>query len=139
MPVAETKPRPLPRLLRPLFLIVDVGFIVYWLVTLARVIPDEYLFKDYDDPILSAWNWSFLPLDLLISASGLLTLRRARRGESWERYALLSLTLTSCSGLMAVAFWTLRSDFDPGWWAPNLFLLLYPLFYLPALIRGDEH
>ena len=49
----------------------DLGFIAYWAITLVGVILDEYLFKDYDKPILSAWNWSFLPLDLAISASGL--------------------------------------------------------------------
>ena len=54
-----------------MFLIVDLGFIAYWAITLVGVILDEYLFKDYDKPILSAWNWSFLPLDLAISASGL--------------------------------------------------------------------
>ncbi|MBW2224881.1 MAG: DUF5360 family protein, partial [Deltaproteobacteria bacterium] len=46
--------------------------------------------------------------------------------------------LTSCSGLMAVSFWTLRADFDPAWWLPNLFLLLYPLWFLPGLVRGPE-
>ena len=125
----------LPRFLRPLFLIVDLGFIAYWLITLGGVIPEEYLFKDYDNPILSAWNWSFLPLDLAISATGLTALRRAKRGVSWSRLALVSLVLTSCSGLMAVAFWTLRADFDPAWWLPNLFLLLYPLWFLPGFLR----
>ena len=85
--------------LRPLFVTVDLGFIAYWAITLAGVIPDEYLFKDYDNPILSAWNWSFLPLDLAISATR----------------------------LMAVSFWTLRAEFDPACWLPNLFLLLYPI------------
>ena len=92
MPQAPTE---LPRFLRPLFLIVGLGFIAYWAITLAGVIPDEYLFKDYDNPILSAWNWSFLPLDLAISASGLTAL-----------------------------------------WLPNLFLLLYPLWFLPKLMRA---
>ena len=128
-------PAELPRFLRPLFLIVDLGFIAYWGITLAGVIPDEYLFKDYDNPILAAWNWSFLPLDLAIGASGLTALRLAKRGLSWRDLALVSLVLTSCSGLMAVSFWTLRSDFDPAWWLPNLFLLLYPLWFLPGLIR----
>ena len=83
-------PTQLPKFLRPLFLVVDLGFIADWAITLAGVIPDEYLFKDYDNPILSAWNWSFLPL---------------------------------------------RADFDPAWWLPNWFLLLYPLWFLPTLIR----
>ena len=131
-------PTELPSFLRPLFLVVDFGFIAYWAITLAGVIPDEYLFKDYDNPILSAWNWSFLPLDLAISATGLSALRRAKRGRRWKKLALVSLVLTSCSGLMAVSFWTLRADFDPAWWLPNAFLLLYPLWFLPALVRDSE-
>lgn len=46
----------------------------------------------------------------------------------------MSLVLTSCSGLQAVSFWYVRRDFDWTWWAPNLFLLLYPLFFLPGLV-----
>jgi hypothetical protein len=107
-------------------------------VRAAGVIPDELLFKDYDNPILSAWNWSFLPLDLAISATGLTALRRAKRGLGWRNLALVSFVLTSCSGLMAVSFWTLRADFDPAWWLPNLFLLLYPLWFLPGLVRGAQ-
>jgi hypothetical protein len=68
----------LPSFLRPLFLVVDLGFIAYWAITLAGVIPDAFLFKDYDNPILSAWNWSFLPLDLAMSATGLTALRLRR-------------------------------------------------------------
>lgn len=128
----------LPPFLRPLFVVVDVGFIAYWAITLAGLIPEEYLFKDYDDPILSAWNCSFLPLDLAVSATGLTALRRAKRGLSWRDLALVSLVLTSCSGLMAVSFWALRGDFDVAWWLPNVFLLLYPLWFLPRLIQGDE-
>lgn len=97
-PSMTERPAPLPRFLRPLFLIVDLGFIAYWAITLAGVIPDEYLFKDYDNPILSAWNWSFLPLDLAVSATGLTALRRAKRGLRWRELALVSLVLTSCSG-----------------------------------------
>lgn len=60
--------------LRPFFLVVDIGFVVYWLVTLLEIVPAPYLFKDYANPILQAWNWSFLPLDLAISATGFYSL-----------------------------------------------------------------
>ncbi len=126
------------RKLRPFFWMVDIGFIAYWIITLAHVIPESYLFKDYDNPILQAWNWSFLPLDLCISFTGLTSLRMHKKANpSWKPLALISLVLTSCSGLQAVAFWVLRSDFDPMWWAPNLFLLIYPLFFIPGLIREE--
>ena len=126
------------RALRPFFLVVDLGFIAYWVVTALGVIPADLLFKDYHDPALVAWNWSFLPLDLAISATGLYALWLYRRGQAeWRPLALVSLVLTSCSGLMAVAFWGIQFDFDPWWWGPNLFLLLYPLYFIPKLICDD--
>lgn len=80
-----------------------------------------------------ARNWSFLPLDLLVSATGITSVAlRRRRTRGWHPLMLvsLSLSLTATAGLMALAYWTLRGEFDPQWWAPNLFLLLYPV---PAL------
>jgi hypothetical protein len=122
--------------LKPWFLTVDIGFIVYWFITLFHLIPGEYLFQDYENPILVAWNWSFLPLDLFISATGLSSLYLYRRGHpAWAAVATISLVLTSCSGLQAIAFWVIRLDFDPLWWAPNLVLLIYPLFFLPGMVR----
>jgi hypothetical protein len=129
--------QPAPRLLRPLFVLVDLGFVSYWLITLLHLIPAAWAFKDYENPILAAWNWSFLPLDLCVSATGLGSLRwLQRKNPAWSRLALLSLALTFCSGLQAIAFFALRHDFDPTWWLPNLFLLLYPLAYLPRFLRG---
>jgi hypothetical protein len=32
----------------------------------------------------------------------------------------VSLVLMTASGLMAIAFWTLRGDFSVAWWIPNL-------------------
>jgi hypothetical protein len=124
--------------LRICFLLVDLGFIAYWICVWLHLFPAAYLFKDYDNPILQAWNASFLPLDLMVSATGLGALwRQARGGVGWERLALISLVLTMCSGLQAVAFWTLRNDYDPAWWAPNLFLLVYPVFFIaPAVGCG---
>ncbi|MBI1319370.1 MAG: hypothetical protein GC168_10560 [Candidatus Hydrogenedens sp.] len=123
--------------LKPWFLTVDIGFIAYWLITLFHLIPEAYLFQDYKNPILVAWNWSFLPLDLFISATGLSSLRLWRRGSPlWKPLALISLVLTSCSGLQAIAFWVVRGDYDPVWWIPNLILLCYPLFFLPGLARS---
>ncbi len=63
------------------FLATDLGFIAYWLVTLLHLIPAEYLFNDYADPVMTASNWSFLPLDLAVSATGLRALAMQRRGR----------------------------------------------------------
>ena len=118
------------RALRPLMFLTDVGFILYWTVTVLHLMPPAYLFKDYADPLVVAWNWSFLPLDLLISATGLASLWLARRGDPrWRAWTLISLVLTSCSGLMALSFWALRRDFDATWWLPNAFLLVYPIVF----------
>lgn len=122
--------------LRIFFLITDIGFILYWVITLIGVIPASYLFKDYHNPILSAWNWSFLPLDLMISFSGLWSLRLMSKEDArWKNVALISLVLTFASGLMALAFWSIRRDFDISWWLPNLYLMLYPLYYIVSLIK----
>ncbi|MEU1994923.1 DUF5360 family protein [Nocardia gamkensis] len=58
------------------------------------------------------------------------------RGPGGRTLMTISLTLTSVAGLQALAFWTLRGDFNPVWWAPNLFLLLFPLPALVTLV-GD--
>ncbi len=125
--------------LKYFFLVVDIGFIAYWLITLLGVIPNEYLFKDYENPILVAWNWSFLPLDLFISGTGLTSLWLWKKNsKNWKTLALISLVLTFCSGLQAVSFWFLRSDFDISWWIPNLFLLIYPVFFIPGFVKSAE-
>ncbi len=118
------------------FWVTDLGFLAYWLLAAFANLPPEYLFKDYDNPLMVAWNWSFLPLDLLISATGLSCLWYGKRNTSRsENLAIISLTLTACSGLQAVSFWAIRSDYSLSWWAMNLYLLIYPLFFLAPRLR----
>ncbi|MDT3425391.1 hypothetical protein J2Z22_000907 [Paenibacillus forsythiae] len=122
--------------LRGLFLFTDLSFLVYWVVTAFHWIPPEYAYQDYNNKLLTVWNWSFLPLDLLISATGLISLYFYRKSSPvWRPLVLISLILTSCSGLQAIAFWVIKQDFDLAWWIPNLYLLLYPLFFIPGLVR----
>ncbi len=121
--------------LKPFFLFTDIGFVAYWVVTALHLIPPELLFQNYADPVLTAWNLSFLPLDLAISTTGFAALlANQKRLEVWRALALVSLTLTFASGLNAIAFWAIRTDFDPVWWVPNLYLMIYPLFFLPRLL-----
>lgn len=116
-------------------LVTDIGFVAYWLITILHIIPAEWLFRDYANPILVHWNWSFLPLDLAISATGIASLvLHRKRNPTWSSLALISLTLTSVSGLQAIAFWLFAQDFSVSWWLPNLFLLIYPLFFIPRLV-----
>ncbi|WP_242910862.1 DUF5360 family protein [Actinomadura terrae] len=118
-------------------LVTDVGFVLYWVITALHVLPAESLFKDYENDLVAAWNWSFLPLDLLVSGTGLTALALARRGvPAWRPLTIVSLTLTSVSGLQAISYWTIRADVSLSWWLPNLFLLLYPLVPIAALVRG---
>lgn len=124
--------------LRYIFLLVDFGFIVYWLITVLKIIPPEYLYSDYNNPMMVDWNWSFLPLDLCISFTGLTAIFLSKKNNKrWEKWALVSLVLTFTSGLQAIAFWTIRLDFDVSWWLFNGFLLIYPLFYIPRFLKND--
>jgi hypothetical protein len=120
-------------------LLTDIGFLAYWSITAAGILPSAWLFKDYQNPTLVAWNWSFAPVDLLASAAGLTALVLAKRGSSACRAsALISMALTFCAGFMALSFWTLRGDFDIGWWLPNVYLALWPVVLAPKLIRLPE-
>ena len=133
----------MPRPLKWLMLITDIGFLAYWSLSAlilagVHIVPPDQMFKDYDQPIMQVWNWSFAPLDIILSLIGIWAVRRAARGESWERLAILSLALTFCAGLMAIAFWAIKGDFDVTWWGMNLFLMLWPLAYLPSLILKEN-
>lgn len=122
--------------LKTVFLLTDFGFIVYWMVTILEIIPKEYLYQDYQNELLVIWNWSFFPLDILISITGLISLYLHReKNLNWITFALISLTLTFASGLQAIVFWIIKHDFDPLWWIPNLYLLLYPLYFIPLLLK----
>lgn len=121
-----------------LMLVTDVGFIGYWLLVVGHVLPAEAMFADYDQPAVAAWNWSFLPLDLAASLSGFTALRVLRRTGAPGALLSVSLTLTATAGGMALAFWTVKGDFEPSWWLPNAFLLLFPLPMLARLGSGDR-
>jgi hypothetical protein len=120
-------------------LITDLGFILYWTMAALNLFPSEWLYKDHDNPILAAWNWSFAPVDLAASLLGLSSLALARRGsESWSLAGILSVALTFCAGLMAVSFWAIRRDFDLWWWAPNIYLVLWPLIAVAQFVRRKD-
>jgi uncharacterized protein DUF5360 len=128
--------------MKPFLLVTDVSFIAYWSVSFVvllgyKLVPQDWLFKDYHDPIIFAWNWSFFPLDMVLSICGLMAVRRHKQGDpTWRALASFSLALTFCAGFMAISFWAVRLDFDPGWWAANLFLMIWPLFFLLRLAKN---
>lgn len=127
--------------LRLALLLTDLGFIAYWSLTALVAanlfdVPPEYLYSDYHDPLVVAWNWSFMPLDIILSLAGLNAIRLHRADNpSWRGWAIVSLALTFCAGLMAISFWTIRGDFDVTWWTINLALVIWPWLYLPGLIK----
>jgi hypothetical protein len=111
----------------------DIGFILYWTLIIIRAIPPEVMFEGYDDPQVSAWNWSFFPLDIAAAITGLIAVRALRRGSPAALPGpTLSLALTATAGGMAIAYWAQLGQYDPTWMLPNLALLLFPL---PLLVR----
>lgn len=131
----------MPRTLMNLILVTDIVFMTYW--TLAALmlaglvsIPPEYMYANYGDARVVAWNWSFFPLDLLFSVFGFWSVKKARDGDPlWRPLAIVSLVLTMTAGGMAIAYWAILQEFDPSWFLPNLVLFLWPVFFLPGLIR----
>ncbi|HFL3236890.1 TPA: DUF5360 family protein, partial [Clostridioides difficile] len=37
-------------------LVTDLGFVVYWLIVFLQLLPKEFLYKDYDNEMMVAWN-----------------------------------------------------------------------------------
>ena len=126
----------MPRSLAVLLTVTDVGFILYWctagLLEMGWLqIPPEWMYANYTQAHVRAWNWSFFPMELIFSVVGLLAVSAARRGDPrWRPLAIISLTLTMAAGLMAVSYWTILGEFDPFWYGMNATLVVWPLFYL---------
>ncbi len=132
----------MPRSLRIALTATDVGFVAYWAVAALSqfgliAIPSEWMYANYDQPDVIAWNWSYLPMDLAFSWFGLRAVARARTGRPWRGHALVSLTLTMAAGGMAVSYWALLGEIDPGWFGTNALLVIWPLFFMHSLIEPD--
>jgi len=123
--------------------ITDIGILAYWCITALMAlslisIPGELLFKDYHDPRVVAWNWSFMPLDVIFAVTGLWALRLEKAGDPrWIVWTAVSLSLTICAGLMAISYWVIVGDYDPAWWIPNLVLMIWPIPFLFSLSKPD--
>ncbi|GAB18877.1 hypothetical protein GOEFS_069_00030 [Gordonia effusa NBRC 100432] len=117
-------------------LVVDTALVLYWVAVSVDVIPKDAAFRDYSNPIVQAWNWSFLPLDIAATAVGFLGVYLMRIGNVHGRLVLAcGLTLTFCAGFMAIAFWAFRGDFSTLWWASNVLLMVVPVVVFSALVR----
>ena len=95
--------------------------LAYWtfasLVTLELLqVPPEWMYSDYENPLVRSWNWSFLPLDVIFALTGL-----------YGRYATLKpQTAHSTVNLLAIA--------DVLRWPNGYFLLGYRRIFQPVLV-----
>jgi hypothetical protein len=119
----------------------DVAFMVYWSIAILEClglisIPSDWLYAHAHDPRVVAWNWSFFPLDIAFSITGLWAVHAASQGNPiWRPLALISLILTIVAGGMACGYWLLLGEVDAVWFGMNAVLVIWPLVFLPALVR----
>lgn len=122
--------------------VTDALMVLYWIFTACVQFgvlhaPADWMYAHYDQAQVVAWNWSFMPLDIAFSVFGGAAIAASRRGDlAWRPLALVSLVLTSTSGLMAVSYWIIAREFDATWFLTNLALMAWPLFFLPPLVKG---
>ncbi len=127
------------RAAKALLLAVDVALVSYWAAIIGNAIPEQWRFRDYTNPVVQAWNWSFLPLDLLAVGLGATGLRLVRTQPAIGRIVLaVGCALTFCAGLMAISFWAVAGDVDLTWWAPNIALMAVPTVVVLALVRSPS-
>lgn len=122
----------LGRTTKILLLTIDFGFIFYWLFIALNLIPHDWVFQNYADSNVRAWNWSFLPLDIAASVTGFIGIK----GKGNRGLLIISSTLTSVAGGMAIAFWSIQGFFNLGWWTPNIFLFASGLTILSKLLKN---
>ncbi|MGY0496987.1 DUF5360 family protein [Nocardia sp. FBN12] len=118
-----------------LLLVTDALLMLYWVAVAINMIPKESAFRDYTNPIMQAWNWSFFPLDLAASIFGFagVYLVRIRHRIGWL-ILTIGLTLTFCAGFMAISFWAYYGDFNVSWWISNALLMVVPAIVFAILV-----
>jgi hypothetical protein len=122
--------------------ITDLAFLIYWAVAGLDAsglihLPPDWLYPNAHDPRVVAWNWSFLPLDIAFSVTGLWAVAADKRGDGiWRPLALISLILTIVAGGMACGYWLLIGEIEPSWFGTNALLVAWPLFFLPGLVKS---
>jgi len=138
----SSEPISMSEIMKALLLITDIIFLIYWAVSLLHLtgvihMPPDMMYANFNKPSVFAWNWSFFPVDVLFSITGITAVRLSAVGDSrWRPMAMISLCLTSVAGLMAIGYWTILGEFDPAWYLPNLALAVWPLFFLPRLVNA---
>jgi hypothetical protein len=116
-------------LLWPLLIGTEAAMLMYWLIAGAVCLgllslPQEAMYSGYGTALVEAWNWSFMPLDILFASIGLLATTRLLSPYWRGRAQDVALALMFCAGLMALAFWTMTATYDLSWWLANLWLMV---------------
>jgi len=118
-----------------LLTLTEVGMILYWLLAFLLLfkivhIPPEYMYSDYLNPVIIAWNWSFFPIDIIFAITGLVGRFGTINKQHKTLLSVISLSLMFCAGLMAISFWAINRDFHPVWWGLNLWLIMLSFYML---------
>jgi hypothetical protein len=118
----------------------DIAFLMYWAMAGLDIVglvtmPNDWLYPNAHDPRVVAWNWSFFPLDIAFSVTGLWAVAASRKGDAiWRPLALISLILTIVAGAMACGYWLLIGELDVVWFGANALLIIWPCFFLSKLV-----
>ena len=103
------------------------------------VVAPEYMYWDYANPSMVAWNWSFLLINALFAVAGLY----GRFGQTSELgrniLSTFSMSLMFCAGVMAISFWLVAGSFDPFWWSIDLWLVALASWVLTENYRTHQH
>ena len=129
--------------MRALLTATEIGILLYWVFASLFVldvvsIDPQWMYSNYEDPMVVAWNWSFLPLDLLFALAGLVSRFAPMTAKANGVLSVFSLSLMFCAGLMAVSFWLIQEFYDPFWWAMNLWLVFLSSAALVRHIRKND-
>jgi len=113
---------------RKLLTITEVGMTIYWVFAVIVIVglinvPPEYMYSDYNNPIIVSWNWSFFPVDILFATLGLFSRFGKSSLHHKQMLSTVSLSLMFCAGLMAISFWIIQGEYNPFWWGINLWLV----------------
>ena len=116
-------------MLKVLSTFTEMAMLLYWILAGALVlglvsIDPSLMYSDYENPLVVAWNWSFLPIDIAFAITGLVARFGATTGHLKFKLEVASAVLMLCAGLMAVSYWAITGDFDVTWWAMNTWLIV---------------
>lgn len=119
----------LASLKKKLLTLTEVGMLSYWIFAIIVVltsinVPPEYMYSDYQNPLIVTWNWSFFPIDVLFASVGLFSRFGKISNYHKQMLSTVSLSLMFCAGLMAISFWVIKNEFDLFWWGINLWLII---------------